>query len=113
NNRPNGTDHPETDGTSFTFLGFSHVWGRSRAGKNVVRQVTAKLLFIHCLRAREGRAGLSAVDSATRWGRHLAAVADSIFAKFGSGPAAKEGNRDIFNKNREGDKARTAITERN
>jgi len=26
------------------------------------------------------------VDSATRWGRHLAAVADSIFAKFGSGP---------------------------
>jgi hypothetical protein len=26
------------------------------------------------------------VDSATRWGRHLAAVADSIFAQFGSGP---------------------------
>src|SRR6516165_3794961 len=42
NNRPNGTDHPETDGTSFTFLGFTHIWGKSRAGKNVVRQVTAK-----------------------------------------------------------------------
>ena len=26
------------------------------------------------------------VDSATRWGRHLAAVADSIFAQFSSGP---------------------------
>ena len=26
------------------------------------------------------------VDSATRWGRHLAAAADSIFAQFGSGP---------------------------
>ena len=28
--------------------------------------------------AHEGRAGMSAVDSATRWGRLLAAVADSI-----------------------------------
>jgi hypothetical protein len=36
-------------------------------------------------RAHEGRAALSAVDSATRWGRLLAAVADSIFAKFGWG----------------------------
>jgi hypothetical protein len=26
------------------------------------------------------------VDSATRWGRHKAAVADSILEKFGSGP---------------------------
>ena len=26
------------------------------------------------------------VDSATRWGRHQAVVADSIFAQFGSGP---------------------------
>jgi group II intron reverse transcriptase/maturase len=40
NNRPNGTNHPETDGTSFTFLGFTHVceepvrarWRRSRLG---------------------------------------------------------------------------------
>ena len=51
NNRPNGTDHPETDGTSFTFLGFSHVWGRSRAGKNVVRQVTAKNRYARALAA--------------------------------------------------------------
>ena len=49
NNRPNGTDHPETDGTSFTFLGFAHVWGKSRLGKNVVRQVTAKNRYARAL----------------------------------------------------------------
>jgi hypothetical protein len=25
-------DHPETNGTSFTFLGFTHIWGKSREG---------------------------------------------------------------------------------
>jgi RNA-directed DNA polymerase len=51
NNRPNGTDHPETDGTSFTFLGFSHIWGKSLRGKNVVRQVTAKNRYARALAA--------------------------------------------------------------
>src|SRR5450631_1753404 len=51
NNRPNGNDHPETDGTSFTFLGFSHIWGKSRKGKNVVRQVTAKNRYARALAA--------------------------------------------------------------
>ena len=51
NNRPNGTDHPETDGTSFTFLGFAHVWGKSRLGRNVVRQVTAKNRYARALAA--------------------------------------------------------------
>ena len=41
-NRSDGKDHPDTDGSSFTFLGFCHVWGKSRKGKNVVWQVTAK-----------------------------------------------------------------------
>jgi RNA-directed DNA polymerase len=31
--RPDGKQHPETDGTTFTFLGFCHVWGKSRRGK--------------------------------------------------------------------------------
>jgi Reverse transcriptase (RNA-dependent DNA polymerase) len=31
--RPDGKDHPDTDGTTFTFLGFCHVWGKSRKGK--------------------------------------------------------------------------------
>jgi RNA-directed DNA polymerase len=52
--RPNGTDHPETNGTSFTFLGFTHIWGKSRAGKNVVRQVTAKNRFARALAAVGG-----------------------------------------------------------
>jgi RNA-directed DNA polymerase len=51
NNRPNGTGHPETNGTSFTFLGFTHIWGKSRAGKNVVRQVTAKNRYARALAA--------------------------------------------------------------
>jgi RNA-directed DNA polymerase len=51
NNRPNGRDHPETGGTSFTFLGFTHVWGKSRLGNNVVRQVTAKNRYARALAA--------------------------------------------------------------
>ncbi len=39
--RPGGR-HPATVGTMFNFLGFTHVWGQSRNGKNVVRQITAK-----------------------------------------------------------------------
>ena len=30
--------------TTFDFLGFTHVWARSRKGNNVVRQITAKVL---------------------------------------------------------------------
>jgi RNA-directed DNA polymerase len=51
NDQSDGTDHPETDGTSFTFLGFSHIWGKSLKGKNVVRQVTAKNRYARALAA--------------------------------------------------------------
>jgi len=34
-----GARHPETDGITFDFLGPTHVWGRSRNGKDMVRQV--------------------------------------------------------------------------
>lgn len=40
-NRP-PAGHPDASGTAFDFLGFTHVWGKSLKGKNVVRQVTAK-----------------------------------------------------------------------
>ena len=40
-----------TDGTSFTFLGFAHIWGKSRAGNKVVRQVTAKNRYARALAA--------------------------------------------------------------
>jgi RNA-directed DNA polymerase len=36
--------------TSFTFLGFTHVWGRSRKGKLVVWQFTAKDRFARALK---------------------------------------------------------------
>jgi RNA-directed DNA polymerase len=47
--RPDGKDHPDSDGTTFTFLRFCHVWGKSRKGKNVVRQVTAKKRYARAL----------------------------------------------------------------
>ena len=37
--------------SSPTFLGFTHAWGKSRAGKNVVRQVTAKSRYARALAA--------------------------------------------------------------
>jgi group II intron reverse transcriptase/maturase len=49
--RPGGDRHPATDGTTFNFLGFTHVWGISRKGKNVVRQVTAKDRYARALSA--------------------------------------------------------------
>ncbi len=48
--RPQGR-HPATSATTFNFLGFTHVWGKSRKGKPVVRQVTAKDRYARALRA--------------------------------------------------------------
>jgi RNA-directed DNA polymerase len=47
--RPAGTTHPKADGTTFIFLGFCHIWGKSLNGKNVVRQVTAKNRYARAL----------------------------------------------------------------
>jgi RNA-directed DNA polymerase len=47
--RPNGKSHPATSGTTFDFLGFTHVWVKSRQGKNVVRQSTSKGRFARAL----------------------------------------------------------------
>lgn len=49
--RPGGKCHPATSGSTFDFLGFTHVWGKSRNGKNVVRQVTAKGRYARALAA--------------------------------------------------------------
>src|ERR1700739_1857293 len=49
--RSQGARHPETDGTTFDFLGLTHVWGRSRNGKDMVRQVTAKSRFARAMAA--------------------------------------------------------------
>ena len=37
-----GGTHPDGKSSSFDFLGFTHTWGKSQKGKNVVRQTTAK-----------------------------------------------------------------------
>jgi RNA-directed DNA polymerase len=46
-----GRSAPETDGTSFTFLGFTHVWGKTRKGGKAVRQVTAKNRYARAVTA--------------------------------------------------------------
>jgi RNA-directed DNA polymerase len=48
--RPDGR-HPATQGTTFDFLGFTHVWGKSRKGKNVVYQRTAKARYARAVRS--------------------------------------------------------------
>jgi RNA-directed DNA polymerase len=86
--RPQGRDgarHPATDGTTFDFLGLTHVWGRSRNGKNMVRQVTAKSRFARAVAAvndwcRENR----------HWAlrdqhRHLSSMMRGHFAYYGVG----------------------------
>ena len=48
---PNGERHPSTQATTFDFLGFTHVWGKSQRNKNVVYQRTAKARYARALRA--------------------------------------------------------------
>jgi RNA-directed DNA polymerase len=48
--RRDGT-HPDCKDPPFDFLGFTHAWGKSRNGKNVVRQLTAKSRFARALLA--------------------------------------------------------------
>ena len=45
------TSEESTVATSFNFLGFCHVWARSRKGKAVVRRLTAKDRFARTLKA--------------------------------------------------------------
>lgn len=47
--RPDGK-HPATQATTFDFLGFTHVWGKSLKGKNVIYQRTAKARYARALR---------------------------------------------------------------
>jgi RNA-directed DNA polymerase len=46
-----GGTHADCKDPPFDFLGFTHTWGRSRNGKNVVRQTTAKNRFARALLA--------------------------------------------------------------
>ena len=48
--RPYGR-HWMASATTFDFLGFTHVWGRSMRGKDIVRQITAKGRFARALKS--------------------------------------------------------------
>jgi RNA-directed DNA polymerase len=48
-NRGSGPGHPGTHGTTFDFLGFTHIWGKSRQDRNVIRLVTAKSRYARAL----------------------------------------------------------------
>jgi hypothetical protein len=58
-------DHAETDGSSFTFSA-SHVWGKSRRGRRVVWQVTAKKCHTRAPVRQESR-GLASHFAAHAW----------------------------------------------
>lgn len=49
--RPDGECDPETDGSTFDFLGFTHIWEKTRKGKFMVSQFTAKSRFARALAA--------------------------------------------------------------
>jgi RNA-directed DNA polymerase len=50
---PKEDDRADAEGRSrgFDFLGFTHVWAKSRKGRWVVRQLTAKTRFVRALKA--------------------------------------------------------------
>ena len=80
-----GARHPETDGTSFDFLGLTHVWGRSRNGKNMVRQVTAKSRFARAVAAVSDWCRKHRHWSIRDQHRHLSSMMRGHFAYYGVG----------------------------
>jgi len=81
----NGTRHPDTGGTTFDFLGFTHVWGRSRKGKPMVRQITAKSRFARALAAVNDWCRKNRHLSIRDQHRHLSAMMRGHFAYYGIG----------------------------
>jgi RNA-directed DNA polymerase len=80
-----GACHPETDGTNFDFLGLTHVWGRSRNGKNMVRQVTAKGRFARAVAAVNDWCREHRHWSIHDQHRHLSSMMRGHFAYYGVG----------------------------
>ena len=77
--------HPTTDGTTFDFLGLTHVWGRSRNGKDMVRQVTAKSRFARAVAAVSDWCRHHRHWSSRDQHRRLAAMMRGHFAYYGVG----------------------------
>jgi RNA-directed DNA polymerase len=90
--RPQMTEvarHPETDGTSFDFLGLTHVWGLSRKGKNMVRQVTAKSRLARALAEVKGWCRQNRHRPVLDQHRHLSSMMRGHFAYYGVGGNAR------------------------
>ncbi len=74
-----GGTHADCTDAAFDFLGFTHSWGKSRNGKNVVRQTTAKSRFAR---------GLAAIKDWCRTNRHrpildqLAVLSDKLVGHY-------------------------------
>ncbi len=80
-----GTRHPDTDGTSFDFLGLTHLWGRSRKGKDMVRQITAKNRFARALAAVSDWCRNHRHWKLRDQHRHLSSMLRGHFAYYGVG----------------------------
>jgi RNA-directed DNA polymerase len=80
-----GTRHPEMVGTAFDFLGFTHVWGRSRNGKKMVRQVTAKSRYARAAAAVNDWCRHNRHWSIRDQHRHLSMLMRGHFAYYGVG----------------------------
>jgi group II intron reverse transcriptase/maturase len=83
--RTESTRHPDTDGTNFDFLGLTHVWGRSRRGKDMVLQVTAKGRFARALAAVSDWCRKYRHWSIRDQHRHLSSMMRGHFAYYGVG----------------------------
>src|SRR5215831_16317671 len=83
--RSQGGCHPETDGTTFDFLGLTHVWGRSRNGKDMVRQVTAKGRFARAVAAVSDWCRKHRHWPLRDQHRHLSSIMRGHFAYYGVG----------------------------
>ena len=79
------TRHPETVGTAFDFLGLTHVWGRSRNGKDMVRQVTAKSRYARAVAAVNDWCRHHRHWSICDQHRHLSMLMRGHFAYYGVG----------------------------
>jgi RNA-directed DNA polymerase len=69
--------------TTFNFLGFLHVWGKSRKGNNVVRQQTAKDRFARVLGAINEKCRRMRTESLVDQHRQLSQKLKGHFAYFG------------------------------
>src|SRR5258705_9217847 len=78
-----GGTPPDCKAQSFDFLGFTHSWGKSRKGKNVVRQTTAKSRFARSLAAVKDWCRTNRHRPAREQHAWLSAVINGHYAYYG------------------------------